>query len=146
MHTHYQKLELAITSPLTTCCQGYSICNFFCTNKFLVLVLPLISIELLLEHVTHFKPARCIELFAREMTAGWTSWGNEPLHFQESTYFARDEIDNTSWWRQFCSVLARELVAVDIPLFQLYASCKFFFSSPSHVLLKLYCYRMRGLD
>ncbi|KAJ6679263.1 N6-ADENOSINE-METHYLTRANSFERASE [Salix purpurea] len=52
--------------------------------------------ELLLEHVTHFKPARCIELFAREMTAGWTSWGNEPLHFQESTYFARDEIDNTS--------------------------------------------------
>ncbi|KAJ6320753.1 hypothetical protein OIU78_016029 [Salix suchowensis] len=55
--------------------------------------------ELLLEHVTHFKPARCIELFAREMTAGWTSWGNEPLHFQE------------------------ELVAVDIPLFQLYASC-----------------------
>lgn len=52
--------------------------------------------ELLLEHVPDFKPARCIELFAREMTAGWTSWGNEPLHFQQSTSFVRDEIDDTS--------------------------------------------------
>ncbi|XAR61798.1 mRNA (2'-O-methyladenosine-N(6)-)-methyltransferase [Bertholletia excelsa] len=45
--------------------------------------------ELLLEYVPGFKPARCIELFAREMIAGWTSWGNEPLHFQESGYFIR---------------------------------------------------------
>ncbi|MQL82774.1 hypothetical protein Taro_015234 [Colocasia esculenta] len=33
------------------------------------------------------KPARCIELFARELISGWTSWGNEPLHFQDSRYF-----------------------------------------------------------
>ncbi|OAY50794.1 methyltransferase-like protein 2 isoform X2 [Manihot esculenta] len=43
--------------------------------------------ELLLEHVPGPKHARCIELFAREMIGGWTSWGNEPLHFQKSSYF-----------------------------------------------------------
>ncbi|CAA0819100.1 Methyltransferase-like protein 2 [Striga hermonthica] len=43
--------------------------------------------EFLLEHVLGFKPARCIELFSREMMPGWTSWGNEPLHFQDSKYF-----------------------------------------------------------
>ncbi|XP_057975520.1 methyltransferase-like protein 2 [Malania oleifera] len=47
--------------------------------------------ELLLEYVPGLKPARCIELFAREMMAGWTSWGNEPLHFQESIYFRRED-------------------------------------------------------
>ncbi|KAM4121912.1 hypothetical protein ACJW30_01G041300 [Castanea mollissima] len=45
---------------------------------------------LLMDHVPGFKPARCIELFAREMISGWTSWGNEPLHFQELRYFVRD--------------------------------------------------------
>ncbi|XP_059637665.1 methyltransferase-like protein 2 isoform X3 [Cornus florida] len=43
--------------------------------------------ELLQEYVPGVKPARCIELFAREMMGGWTSWGNEPLHFQEARYF-----------------------------------------------------------
>ncbi|XP_022770651.1 methyltransferase-like protein 2 isoform X2 [Durio zibethinus] len=43
--------------------------------------------ELLLEHVPGVKSARCIELFAREMVTGWFSWGNEPLHFQDSRYF-----------------------------------------------------------
>ncbi|XP_021896504.1 methyltransferase-like protein 2 isoform X2 [Carica papaya] len=43
--------------------------------------------ELLLEYVPGPKPARCIELFAREIMAGWTSWGNEPLRFQDSRYF-----------------------------------------------------------
>ncbi|KAK9750304.1 hypothetical protein RND81_02G186000 [Saponaria officinalis] len=45
--------------------------------------------DLLLEYIPGPKPARCIELFAREMSAGWTSWGNEPLHFQESRYFSQ---------------------------------------------------------
>jgi len=45
-----------------------------------------------MDYVPGFKPARCIELFAREMISGWTSWGNEPLHFQELRYFIRD------WW------------------------------------------------
>ncbi|XP_050214869.1 methyltransferase-like protein 2 isoform X2 [Mercurialis annua] len=43
--------------------------------------------ELLLEHVPGPKPARCLELFAREMMGGWTSWGNEPVHFQNLRYF-----------------------------------------------------------
>lgn len=45
--------------------------------------------ELLQEYVPGPKPGRCIELFAREMNPGCLSWGNEPLHFQESKYFAR---------------------------------------------------------
>ncbi|KAK4387544.1 Methyltransferase-like protein 2 [Sesamum angolense] len=43
--------------------------------------------EILLDYVPEFKPARCIALFSREMIAVWTSWGNEPLHFQDSKYF-----------------------------------------------------------
>eukprot|EP00268_Persea_americana_P042100 TRINITY_DN4208_c1_g1_i8.p1 TRINITY_DN4208_c1_g1~~TRINITY_DN4208_c1_g1_i8.p1 ORF type:complete len:426 (-),score=64.60 TRINITY_DN4208_c1_g1_i8:198-1475(-) len=43
--------------------------------------------KLLLDYIPGPKPARCIELFARELTAGWTSWGNEPLRFQDSGYF-----------------------------------------------------------
>ncbi|XP_077411242.1 N(6)-adenine-specific methyltransferase METTL4 [Vanacampus margaritifer] len=29
----------------------------------------------------------CLELFARSLQAGWTSWGNEVLRFQRSSYF-----------------------------------------------------------
>ncbi|XP_019728285.1 methyltransferase-like protein 4 isoform X3 [Hippocampus comes] len=29
----------------------------------------------------------CLELFARSLQAGWTSWGNEVLRFQHSSYF-----------------------------------------------------------
>ncbi|KAK9108791.1 hypothetical protein Sjap_016851 [Stephania japonica] len=43
--------------------------------------------KLLLEYAPGPKPACCLELFARELMAGWTSWGNEPLHFQDSSYF-----------------------------------------------------------
>ncbi|XP_023002716.1 methyltransferase-like protein 2 isoform X1 [Cucurbita maxima] len=45
--------------------------------------------ELLQEYVPGPTLGRCIELFAREMTPGWLSWGNEPLHFQESQHFTR---------------------------------------------------------
>ncbi|GAQ91207.1 Methyltransferase [Klebsormidium nitens] len=31
--------------------------------------------------------SRGLELFARELTAGWTSWGNEVLRFQDAKYF-----------------------------------------------------------
>lgn len=31
--------------------------------------------------------ARCLELFARELHAGWTSWGNEVLWFQGTGWF-----------------------------------------------------------
>ncbi|KAL3629545.1 hypothetical protein CASFOL_026767 [Castilleja foliolosa] len=43
--------------------------------------------EVLMEYVPGRKPARCIELFSREMISGWTSWGNEPLRFQDARYF-----------------------------------------------------------
>ncbi|CAH2036846.1 unnamed protein product [Thlaspi arvense] len=46
--------------------------------------------EILMKHVPGSQPARCLELFAREMAAGWTSWGNEPLHFQDLRYFLKD--------------------------------------------------------
>ncbi|CAE5957938.1 unnamed protein product [Arabidopsis arenosa] len=46
--------------------------------------------EILMKHTPGSQPARCLELFAREMAAGWTSWGNEPLHFQDSRYFLKD--------------------------------------------------------
>ncbi|XP_043709424.1 methyltransferase-like protein 2 isoform X2 [Telopea speciosissima] len=49
--------------------------------------------KLLLDYVPGPKPARCIELFARELLDGWTSWGNEPLHFQESRYFLRKKME-----------------------------------------------------
>ncbi|KAF7817557.1 Methyltransferase-like protein 2 [Senna tora] len=45
--------------------------------------------DLLMEYVPGVKPARCIELFAREMMAGWVAWGNEPLHFQDSRFFLK---------------------------------------------------------
>ncbi|XP_020600293.1 methyltransferase-like protein 2 isoform X2 [Phalaenopsis equestris] len=43
--------------------------------------------KLLSDHVPGPKPSRCIELFARELLADWTSWGNEPLRFQDSRNF-----------------------------------------------------------
>ncbi|CAN6448024.1 unnamed protein product [Victoria cruziana] len=43
--------------------------------------------KLLLNYAPGPRPAKCLELFARELKAGWTSWGNEPLHFQDSRYF-----------------------------------------------------------
>ncbi|KAI0525044.1 hypothetical protein KFK09_004434 [Dendrobium nobile] len=43
--------------------------------------------KLLVDHLPGSKPSRCIELFARELVAEWTSWGNEPLCFQDCRYF-----------------------------------------------------------
>ncbi|MEW5311052.1 MAG: hypothetical protein WDW38_002798 [Sanguina aurantia] len=37
------------------------------------------------------EPLPCLELFAREMQAGWTSWGNEVLRFQDAHLFGVDE-------------------------------------------------------
>ncbi|KAI7747337.1 hypothetical protein M8C21_019365 [Ambrosia artemisiifolia] len=45
--------------------------------------------EILREYIPGLEPARCLELFARELLGGWTSWGNEPLRFQDSRYFTR---------------------------------------------------------
>ncbi|KAL4566324.1 hypothetical protein LXL04_030438 [Taraxacum kok-saghyz] len=43
--------------------------------------------EMLREYVCGLEPARCLELFARELLAGWTSWGNECIRFQDCKYF-----------------------------------------------------------
>lgn len=46
----------------------------------------------------YIKPsANCLELFARNLHPGWTSWGNEVLKFQHASYFsmnaAEDKLD-----------------------------------------------------
>ncbi|XP_023264079.1 methyltransferase-like protein 4 [Seriola lalandi dorsalis] len=38
--------------------------------------------------------ATCLELFARSLQPGWTSWGNEVLKFQNSSYFALTPADD----------------------------------------------------
>jgi len=35
----------------------------------------------------HREADKGLELFARELNAGWMSWGNEPLRFQHVNYF-----------------------------------------------------------
>ena len=36
----------------------------------------------------YIKPeGECLELFARNLQPGWTSWGNEVLKFQHMDYF-----------------------------------------------------------
>ncbi|KAF7139146.1 hypothetical protein RHSIM_Rhsim07G0236000 [Rhododendron simsii] len=72
---------------LNFCIGALSVSKFDSSQIHIMLCLSIS--ELLLEYVPGSKPARCIELFAREMLGGWTSWGNEPLHFQESRYFSR---------------------------------------------------------
>lgn len=47
--------------------------------------------EMLWEYVPGSDPPRCLELFAREMLGGWTSWGNEPIRFQDSRYFSKTD-------------------------------------------------------
>lgn len=37
--------------------------------------------------------ARCLELFARSLQPGWTSWGNEVLKFQHTSYFTLTPTD-----------------------------------------------------
>jgi N6-adenosine-specific RNA methylase IME4 len=44
--------------------------------------------EFLVEKET---PLRCLELFARNLNRGWTSWGDQVLLFQERGYFERRE-------------------------------------------------------
>ncbi|XP_056155200.1 N(6)-adenine-specific methyltransferase METTL4 [Lampris incognitus] len=37
--------------------------------------------------------AKCLELFARSLQPGWTSWGNEVLKFQHTSYFTATPTD-----------------------------------------------------
>ncbi|KAM9839200.1 N(6)-adenine-specific methyltransferase METTL4 [Aulostomus maculatus] len=38
--------------------------------------------------------AKCLELFARNLQPGWTSWGNEVLRFQHTSYFTLTPLDD----------------------------------------------------
>ncbi|XP_029313477.1 methyltransferase-like protein 4 [Cottoperca gobio] len=38
--------------------------------------------------------AECLELFARSLQPGWTSWGNEVIKFQHTSYFSLMPADN----------------------------------------------------
>ncbi|XP_034718484.1 N(6)-adenine-specific methyltransferase METTL4 [Etheostoma cragini] len=38
--------------------------------------------------------AKCLELFARNLQPGWTSWGNEVLKFQHTSYFTLTPTDD----------------------------------------------------
>lgn len=38
--------------------------------------------------------AKCLELFARNLQPGWTSWGNEVLKFQHASYFTLTPADD----------------------------------------------------
>ncbi|XP_055086042.1 N(6)-adenine-specific methyltransferase METTL4 [Periophthalmus magnuspinnatus] len=38
--------------------------------------------------------AKCLELFARNLHPGWTSWGNEVLKFQHASYFTMTPADD----------------------------------------------------
>ncbi|MCO5586065.1 hypothetical protein L7F22_040004 [Adiantum nelumboides] len=48
---------------------------------------PLAS--LLSPYVPGEDPVHGLELFARDIHPGWTSWGNEPLRFQQIQYFGK---------------------------------------------------------
>ncbi|XP_051266583.1 N(6)-adenine-specific methyltransferase METTL4 [Dicentrarchus labrax] len=48
--------------------------------------------EVLKPHVR--AEARCLELFARSLQPGWTSWGNEVLKFQHTSYFTLTPTDD----------------------------------------------------
>ncbi|KAL2653792.1 hypothetical protein R1flu_021920 [Riccia fluitans] len=66
-------------------------------NKFVIMSIPGDHSRkppigsLLSQYAPGPSPANGLELFARELTPGWTSWGNEPLCFQNLRYFDRRE-------------------------------------------------------
>lgn len=39
---------------------------------------------------------KCLELFARSLQCDWTSWGNEAIKFQHSSYFTRERAEESS--------------------------------------------------
>lgn len=53
----------------------------------MIIPLPpyILSIEVLKPYVG--AEAKSLELFARSLQPGWTSWGNEVLKFQHTSYF-----------------------------------------------------------
>ena len=67
-------------------------------------------LDLLLEYVPGSKDCRRLELFARELGAGWNCWGNEPLHFQDTKYFLKRRRDR--WSLRWCTLGSRMFLAI----------------------------------
>ena len=42
------------------------------------------------------SPLCSVQMFARELIAGWTSWGNQVLHFQQKCFFEPLPLHNVS--------------------------------------------------
>ncbi|GKF41810.1 hypothetical protein Tco_0125152, partial [Tanacetum coccineum] len=78
------------------CCSGGSYPGKLEVLSAILLIQRLLS-EMLHKYIPGSTPAHCLELFARELLAGWTSWGNEPLHFQDIRYFSK--IDQQVKWQ-----------------------------------------------
>uniref|UniRef100_A0A3Q1GJC4 Methyltransferase 4, N6-adenosine n=1 Tax=Acanthochromis polyacanthus TaxID=80966 RepID=A0A3Q1GJC4_9TELE len=59
-------------------------------------VIPLPHCFLLTEVLKPYvgAEAKCLELFARSLQPGWTSWGNEVLKFQHTSYFTLTPADD----------------------------------------------------
>ncbi|KAL1270537.1 hypothetical protein QQF64_029553 [Cirrhinus molitorella] len=53
------------------------------------------SLSAVLKPYISRKP-RCLELFARSLQCDWTSWGNEVIKFQHSSYFTRERAEESS--------------------------------------------------
>ncbi|XP_067278832.1 N(6)-adenine-specific methyltransferase METTL4 isoform X1 [Pseudorasbora parva] len=51
------------------------------------------SLSAVLKPYISGKP-KCLELFARSLQSDWTSWGNEVIKFQHSSYFTRERADD----------------------------------------------------
>ncbi|XP_051756988.1 N(6)-adenine-specific methyltransferase METTL4 [Ctenopharyngodon idella] len=51
------------------------------------------SLSAVLKPYISRKP-KCLELFARSLQCDWTSWGNEVIKFQHSSYFTRERAED----------------------------------------------------
>lgn len=82
-----------------------------------------LSIEVLKPYVG--AEASCLELFARSLQQGWTSWGNEVLKFQHSSYFTFTPTDDPA-------DVSKDEVCADKPLVTPAFNNSFEGSSPPH--------------
>ncbi|KAL3160646.1 hypothetical protein ABBQ32_010569 [Trebouxia sp. C0010 RCD-2024] len=56
------------------------------------------------------EKASCLEMFARELTAGWTSWGNQVLHFQQGMFLEPLQLGSQSSVLPMYSSVMRDAV------------------------------------
>ncbi|XP_012773395.3 N(6)-adenine-specific methyltransferase METTL4 [Maylandia zebra] len=59
--------------------------------------------------------AKCLELFARSLQPGWTSWGNEVLKFQHVSYFNLTPVDEKAEAEDDCTAKEKQAQGFDSP-------------------------------